>query len=266
MATRNGIDADRMQRAGWHFAARMARLTVALLAAQGCTSYRPLPTPAVLASKNDVARYLIQALADGNPDARRDAVLRAARSRHADETVVVEALCTIARTDSSRMVRCAAIGALGEAADPMAVETLVAIVAGAPGPAAVRPPAPPVRAHALAALCQLDREHAPTGETAVTARKAAVDLLIGHESRELRIQAARYLGSCPSSDALSALISSLDQRDFGVVYQAEASLVRLTGESFQHDRQAWEAWRLSQSDPFVAYRVTLAPGAGGKSE
>lgn len=237
---------------------RAALMVVSLWVAVGCKSARSLQLPAVLATKNDVARYLIEALEEKRPDARRAAIVRVAQTRHAQREAVVETLCTIARTDASPMVRCAAIRALSDHPNPTSTETLAAIAATFDRQSTIRLPDPQVRADALAALCRLARENRLEGETGRMARQAAIDLLRADESREVRIVAARYLGSCPDAESLSALIASLNQRDFGVVYQAERSLNRLTGQTFDHDPLAWDEWRVSQSDPFVAYPTTDA--------
>ena len=247
----------RTLRDAWPPASRrlVALMVASLWGAIGCKSAPSLQMPAVLATPKDVARYLIEALEDERPDARRAAIVRVAQTRHAQREFVVETLCTIARTDASPMVRCAAIRALSDQPNPTSTETLAAIAATFDRQSTIRLPAPQVRADALAALCRLAVEDRLDGETGRVARQAAIQLLGNHESRDVRIVAAQYLGSCPDAESLSALIASLNQRDFGVVYQAERSLNRLTGQTLDHDPQAWEEWKVSHSDPFVAYRA-----------
>ena len=235
-----------------------APIVVSLWVTLGCQSAPSLQMPAVLLTQNDVAGYLIEALEHERPDARRAAIVRVTRTRHAQREAVLETLCTIARTDPSPMVRCAAIRALSNPLSPTSAATLAAIVATFDLESTIRLPAPQVRADALAALCRLALEDRLADETGRVARQAAIQLLGHHESRDVRIVAAQYLGSCPDAESLSALIASLDQRDFGVVYQVERSLNRLTGQTFDHDPQAWEKWKVSESDPFVSYSATDA--------
>ena len=258
----------RTLRNAWPPASRRlaAVIVVSLWGTIGCKSTPALQMPAVLLTQNDVARYLIEALEHERPDARRAAIVRVTQTRHAQREFVVETLCTIARTDTSPMVRCAAIRALSNQPNPTSAETLAEIVATFDSQSTIRLPAPQVRADALAALCRLALEDRLDGETERMARQAAIQLLGSHESRDVRIVAAQFLGSCPDAASLSALIASLDQRDFGVVYQAERALNRLTGRTFDHDSQAWEEWKVSESDPFVAYRASAAsPGTGYSS-
>lgn len=234
---------------------RLAALMVVFLwGAVGCTSIPSLQVPALLATQKDVAGYLIEALEAERPDARRAAIVRVSQTRHAQREAVLETLCTIARTDASPIVRCAAISALSDHSDPTSANTLALIAATFDTQSTIRLPSPRVRADALAALRRLARESRLDGETGQVAREAAIQLLGAHDSRDVRIEAARFLGSCPETESLSALIASLDQRDFGVVYQAERSLHRLTGQEFDHDRQAWETWKMSQVDPLASYR------------
>ena len=233
-----------------------ALVVVSLWSVLGCTSTPSIQMPAILLTQNDVARYLIEALEHEQPDTRRAAIVRVTQTRHSQREAVVETLCTIARTDASPMVRCTAIQALSNQPNPTSAATLAAIVATFDTQSTIRVPAPQVRADALAALCRLATKDQLAGETGRVTRLAAIQLLGADESRDVRILAAEYLGCCPDDDSLSALIASLDQRDFGVVYQAERSLNRLTGQTFDHDSQAWKAWKLSESEPFVAYSAS----------
>ncbi|MHC4065717.1 MAG: hypothetical protein ACYSUI_14635 [Planctomycetota bacterium] len=50
---------------------------------------------------------------------------------------------------------------------------------------------------------------------------------------------------------LSPLIDALEQRDFGVVYESERSLMRLTGRTFEYDAPGWREWLAQTEDPFA---------------
>lgn len=84
----------------------------------------------------------------------------------------------------------------------------------------------------------------------------AVDLLKNDASRDVRVLAARVLGFCPSIEPLRTLIATLRLRDFGVVHEAERSLMRLTGTAFAYNPRQWEQWLASTDDPF-RYRGRL---------
>jgi hypothetical protein len=70
-------------------------------------------------------------------------------------------------------------------------------------------------------------------------------------SRDNRQVAARILGYCLERSVLETLIAALDQRDFGVVYEAERSLMRLTGRTFHHDSVQWQEWLAQTENPFA---------------
>ena len=72
------------------------------------------------------------------------------------------------------------------------------------------------------------------------------------EDRNVRLEAARGLG-CLGADrtTLDVLVAALSDRDFGVVYESEQSLIRLTGMTFDYDPQAWTDWLGNTPDPFA---------------
>ncbi len=231
-------------------------LAVVLLAAAlvlgGCSkSHTRFKHPRFM-SKTDCAACLEVALDAQSPDARREAILHVSKTSYLSNDIVIRALGLLARTDASDSVRYAAVQALAKSGAPEAVEPLVEIVS-APLEAGLvtRPQAGDVR---WAALEGLDRA-VSSGQLSDQQRQmcgdAAIHLLGHHRSRDVRISAARMLRWFPSADALTVLIDALEQRDFGVAYHSERSLMYLTGRTFEHDATAWREWRTATDDPFA---------------
>ena len=202
-------------------------------------------------TESDAVKYLRTALQDELPDERREAINRIARTRHLKHGVVFEVLDTVARTDPSPSVRCAALSALRRSGNPQAASTFVAILDPDASPEEVRPASPLVRRDALQGMLgllqagRLDPEHEPV------LRDIVVHLIGGDRSRDIRQASARVLGYLKDRQVLEPLIAALDQRDFGVVYEAERSLMRLTGQTFDHDSIRWRQWLTQTDNPFV---------------
>jgi HEAT repeat protein len=202
----------------------------------------------------DAVRYLRQALESDLPDERRGAVERIARTRYLKRQVVLDALGTIAGTDRSPAVRCAALAALRRSRDPAIAPTLVAILdrASADGDRpVVFPPNTDVRLEAMrAAIVLAERDVVPDEQEPIL-REVAVRLIAQDRSRDIRQASARFLGYCRHRTVLEPLIDTLEQRDFGVVYESERSLMRLTGQCFDHDIVGWRRWLEQADDPFA---------------
>ncbi|GAF88097.1 unnamed protein product, partial [marine sediment metagenome] len=83
-------------------------------------------------------------------------------------------------------------------------------------------------------------------------KQTLLTLLRDDRNRNVRLEAARGL-ACFDRDpqVFNALIAALEDPDFGVVYQAEQSLISLTGMTFEHDPAAWVVWRDKQDDVFA---------------
>ena len=90
-----------------------------------------------------------------------------------------------------------------------------------------------------------------TDDQRQTCRVALLRLLQRNPSRDVRIAAALLLRHFPEREVADGLAESLRQRDFGVVYECDRSLMHLTGQRFRHDAQAWKAWLASAADPFA---------------
>ncbi len=190
------------------------------------------------------------ALHDENADARRRAIVRIVNSGHATSDDAFRVLDVAARTDPNAQVRCAAIRALATYKDPRPVDGILAVLNAGKHPDQVVASTTAVRwdaAEALERFC--DRGLVPPDRLA-DAADTFVGLLLHDPSRDVKMTAARGLGSLADARVLRPLIASLRYKDFGVAYEARNALVRLTGQPHEYDADAWEAWLKAAPDPF----------------
>ncbi len=188
-------------------------------------------------------QFMLAAVAESDPDLRREAVARIADSREAQREWAIKGYIAIALLESDGQARCVAIRALGETGDPRAVETCLKIVNHADDePEEVRPPDAVTRWDAMLVLAKRAEAGGAAAESGETLRETFRDHLAHDEDRNVRAAAARGLGACQHVEALEALIAGLRDREFPVVAACEASLVRLTGETHQCNAREWEAW------------------------
>ena len=200
----------------------------------------------------DSAACLEIALDAESPDVRREAVVRVSKTSHLANDTVVRALGVIARSDDSESVRYAAVRALAKSDALGAVEPFVEIVCVPQEAVPERKPrSGMVRAAALEGLDPFLARGALGVEQRRDCEAAAIDLVGKHPARDVRLAAARFLGRFQSRAAINALVGALDQRDFGVVYQSERSLMHLTGETFDRNAAAWRRWLAKADDPFA---------------
>jgi len=219
----------------------------------GCSGQRRHYKHPVFLTESDVVSHLQTAMVSKLPDERREIVELIGRSRYRSHQVVLDVLATIARTDRSEAVRCAAIRALGKAKSPQAAPVLVEILKAKPSDKQLLPPTAALKKEALRAAEPLLEGQMLSTDPKRSFRDAAIGLLGKDPSRDVRQAAARLLGHIEDRAVLEPLIDSLDQRDFGVVYESERSLKRLTGQSFQHDAPDWRQWlrQNPQKNPLV---------------
>jgi hypothetical protein len=217
-----------------------------------CSTSRKFHKNPAFVTESDAVAYLQQALEAEHADVRRDAIVRLSKTRYVTRDVVVRGLSVIAETDRSSSVRCAAIGALQHAGDPRLAEPMLRILASdLQRDSNVLPADESVRCQAAQALAGLVQRGAAAPEHADRIRETAVRLLQTDPSRDVRVCGAQMLGYLPNADALEALIAALEQRDFGVVYECERSLMRLTGTTHGHDPRAWRQWLAATDAPFA---------------
>ncbi|MHC4065716.1 MAG: hypothetical protein ACYSUI_14630 [Planctomycetota bacterium] len=147
-------------------------------------------------SEADTVKELKLALEGDLPDERRAAIDRISRTRHLRRSIVLEALSTIARTDSSAAVRCAAIAALLKSQDAGVAATMVTILEQSPPPRRVACTSIDVRWEALRALLAFAQEGTLPEDQRAALRDAAVLLLKQDPARDIRQTAAQVLGYC----------------------------------------------------------------------
>jgi len=232
------------------YAARLAVLALMFLCCGACGDSGANPWRFPRFSQRDSRGDIEVAANDPNPDNRRKAIQRIARTRLATDAAVVSVLSDIALNDSSQTVCVCAIEALSRSCNSKATATAATLILDDEDEStASAAPAVQVAAMDLLTGC------AGAGGLDDAARNKTADRAIGvlnaHRSRRVRMAAARFLGYAPRRDALDALIESLAQRDFGVVYEAERSLMRLTGEANEHDIRKWKAFVEATPDPFA---------------
>jgi hypothetical protein len=200
----------------------------------------------VFLTHGDAAAYLVQAKESPMADERRRAINRLAQTRYGQDDSALDAFGPIAQNDSSSAVRLAAMLALSKSADPRVARAALGVLEREPAE-----PAADVRAAAVEALegCAAAKNLPDDLQPRVTAR--GIECLQKDRARNVRLGAARLLGYCASREALDALVDALEQRDFGVCYEAERALMRLTGHTFNHDPKAWKEFLAQGGDPFA---------------
>jgi HEAT repeat protein len=175
-----------------------------------------------------------------NADARREAIQELNNPVDLSDKQVIGALADVARTDPNPAVRCTAIRALGNSSQPEAAGAL-AILSTAVTSSRPTTEWADVRADVFGQLVKLAEAGHADDRTLASALDPSVVTVTKDPARDARIAATRLLGFIRDSKAVETLVGILQQRDFGVVYEAERSLQRLTGQSFQHNAEAWKS-------------------------
>lgn len=227
-----------------------------LAACAGCKgNVRDKKHPSLL-TQNDAAAYIEQALQSESPDQRRQAIGRLAQTRYVQDDAALEALALIATTDTSQSVRTAAMRAMCRSNKPIVADTALDVLAPQPDQKKIAAPADSVREAATCALGVCAESQSLDADQTTRTTQIGMQLLRTDRSRNVRLAAAQLLGHLPNKDVLYCLADALEQRDFGVCLEAERSLTRLTGQSFDHDAQRWRAFLAETRDPF-ADRTTM---------
>jgi hypothetical protein len=73
----------------------------------------------------------------------------------------------------------------------------------------------------------------------------------GKQTRDIRLASADALRSFPQSDVAQALIRTLNDRDFGLAWQARQSLNLMTGQDFRYDQAKWLNYLTTTPNPYV---------------
>jgi HEAT repeat protein len=196
---------------------------------------------------------MLVAVSDEDPDKRRDAIVRIAKSREHGAEWAIKGYVAIALLETDSQARCVAIRALVRTGDARATETLLKILNHRDYPPAdVRPPDALCRWDATAGLADLlIRSQVPEASRAAV-RVRLCDRLRQDTDRHVRVAAARGLGFCHDAETVTVLIDGLRDENFAVVYECENSLVRLTGVTHGCDPAEWERWQQAHHDALFA--------------
>ncbi len=239
-------------------------LILSLCLLSGCGSIKLGAKPSFLLNEKDAARLVRRAYLGENSDERRRAVTELARPKLMRLPSTVAALCNVARTDESESVRCAAVRALRSQPDAQTSETLLLLLGAGSGETGARLPGDQLRFEAIEALGHYSEKGALNRGQTQSLQEAAIRLLASDPSRDVRLASARLLGSFPTRRTLDALVAALGQTDYGVVFEAERSLTRLTGKSHNHEAAQWKTW-LAQTDEPLARRAIVTKKPKGES-
>ena len=184
----------------------------------------------------------VVALKGDNPDERYQALCEIAKSKSYKDEWAVTTLTVIARTDPNASVRALAMRTLGRVGDERVV---------APLSEGLNDPNPKVRAEAAYALSRIDFAHIKVDRKIIAKVEHNLkSVLTSDESVDVRINAAEALGQFKDKSVLFALISALKDKDFAVRFQAEKSLVKLTGRTFYGNPARWLEWLEKTKNPF----------------
>jgi hypothetical protein len=204
--------------------------------------------------KRTPQQQMLIAFASEDPDQRRVALAKVAKSKQRNSDWAIKGYITIALLDSDTQSRCVAVRALANSGDPRAVETLLKLLNYRDyPPQEVRPPEALCRWDATKALADLSVAGSVPAEQRDLARQTLINRLQRDVDRNVRIAAARGLSVYLHDDALTALIERLTDEDFAVVHQCEESLVRLTGRTFHCDALAWATWHEEHREDAFAH-------------
>ncbi len=195
-------------------------------------------------------RLLMEALQSESPDERRRAIERVADSKYGDSDVSVQTLSLIVRTDTSQVVRRVAARGLGQSRHASAFESLLQVLDAPNHAQDVREPDAALRRACLEAVDLLVQAGAPHDNESQLVRLMS-QVMLTDADRGVRIAAAQLLRRFHHPDALDALIEVLRVPEFAVAYEAEQSLIVLTGRTHNRRYDAWRMWREEADDPFA---------------
>jgi hypothetical protein len=213
---------------------------ISLLATIGCDK-----NETIIVLKTTPQQRLVWALGDPDADVRRTSLNKLADSDPVEEgnPLFISSLVTIAQNDPNPHVRCAALRTL--AASPARGEllkTAIELAKDADGR---------VRRDACETIVLLLEEGEISDDRLPDLETVFQQRLSNEDDAEVRIVACRGLSRFKSRQTLLTLISVLDERNFSIVYHAEAALVRLTGLTFGGDWERWKQWYEEAEAPFA---------------
>ena len=173
-------------------------------------------------SGNNAGRYARLMESESSADQRRKGISRLAEYDFARKPPYTTRYRQIAKNDEDYVVRAAAVRALNRARDREATQLYID---------ALTDPSELVRMEAAKALKNMP-DPAAAGPLLDVVNKP-------DENRDVRIAAAEALRHYRRLDVARGLVDRLDERDFGVAWQARRSLRTITKRDFGYDEGAW---------------------------
>jgi hypothetical protein len=185
----------------------------------------------------------LAALKSTNADDRYQGLSELGKSKALRADWAVKAMGVIARTDPCDSVRALAVHNFGRIGDARVWPALVE---------ALSDPADGVRFEAAWGLSESCWTFSPENSAMTAeAEKNLLRALTSDRSVDVRLNSARALGQFKSRPVLTGLIAALKDHEFAVRYEAEQSLIRLTGQTFHGEPAAWLSWLEKADDPFA---------------
>jgi hypothetical protein len=185
----------------------------------------------------------LYAMKSSDADLRYKTLVELAKSKALRDDWAVKAIKVVVTTDPSSSVRALAAHNLGRIADQRVLATLIEAL----GDSDER-----VRQEAAWGLTQFDiAACGADAKTVAAAHRALLQVIASDTNVDVRINAARALGQFRDRETVLTLIAALKDTDFAVRYEAEFSLVRMTGVTFQGNAGKWLAWLDKTKEPFA---------------
>ncbi len=229
----------------------MGLLFLVILSPAGCSGakkkFKDYP---ILWSQQQADAVLDDAIRCEYPDDRRHAIEYVAQSRFVGSDNALKTLTEVVQRDPSRQVRISAARGLSQSRRPEAATPLLNVLNHEMHSQDVLAPEASLRRACLEALTQLHDNSVPLDDATAVAQTAG-RLLQKDPDRDVKIAAAQLLGRIKTRESLEQLITALRDPAFAVNYQAEQSLIRLTGVTYHLDAKAWNDWLANTSDPFA---------------
>ncbi len=156
-------------------------------------------------------------------DKRRQGIILLSNNSWGLDDKYLKYFATLAGHDPDPLVRSAAVMALGKSQNATYLNEVVS---------ALSDPSPVVRADAAQVLDSM------TGQQAV---QPLLKHALSDSAINVRAYCARALRHYPQGEVVKTLVQCLGQEDFGVRYQAHASLVEITHCDMGYEENAWAA-------------------------
>ena len=166
------------------------------------------------------------------PDDRREGMLYLTDHDYGLKEPYTKFYRDIAEKDPDPLVRATALRSLNRARDKQATPLFIK---------ALSDPSPLVRLEGAKALYRVPDPAA--------ADKLLAMAMSAEENKDVRIAAAEALQYYRRIDIGRQLVSLLNQRDFGIAWQARRTLKRLTGKDLNYDEAAWLQYITGPSKP-----------------